>query len=65
MQLFATLANFSTPGSATTNLNKALKKAKAMGGPAPPEASNEGCARKRKTGMLLTLFTTVLIACLR
>jgi hypothetical protein len=44
MELFATIARFSTPGSATTNLNKVLKKVKAVG------AATPGSARKRKSG---------------
>jgi hypothetical protein len=54
MALFATLANFSTPGSATTNLNKVLKKVKAAG-LAAPESSKKGSARKRKTGKLFSV----------
>jgi hypothetical protein len=50
MALFATLANFSTPGSATTNLNKVLKKVKAVS-LASPDASKKGSARKRKTDL--------------
>jgi hypothetical protein len=49
MELFATLAKFSTPGSATTNLNKVLKKVKAVGNATP------GSARKRKAGSLLPM----------
>ena len=57
MELFATIARFSTPGSATTNLNKVLKKVKAVG-IATPDASKKGSARKRKTGKLLSIHTT-------
>jgi hypothetical protein len=49
MELFATIARFSTPGSATTNLNKVLKKVKAVG------AATPGSARKRKSGLLLSI----------
>jgi len=64
MQLFATLAGFSTPASATTNLAKVLKKAKAVG-PASSEASKTGSARKRKAGMLLSRSMTIPLVCLR
>jgi hypothetical protein len=53
MELFATIARFSTPGSATTNLNKVLKKVKAVG------AATPGSARKRKTGLLSSLPMTI------
>jgi hypothetical protein len=55
MALFATLANFSTPGSATTNLNKVLKKVKAVGLATPTESGKKGSARKRKSGLLLSI----------
>ena len=58
MALFASLANFSTPASATTNLSKVLKKAKAAG-LAAPESSKKGSARKRKTGKRLSISMTV------
>jgi hypothetical protein len=54
MQLFATLAGFSTPGSATTNLAKVLKKVKAVG-LASPEAGKKGSARKRKAGTFISV----------
>jgi hypothetical protein len=60
MALFATLANFSTAGSATTNLGKVLKKVKAVG-LAAPESSKKGSARKRKTGSLLSLVSRRLL----
>jgi hypothetical protein len=53
MELFATIARFSTPGSATTNLNKVLKKVKAAGLATP------GSARKRKAGLLPFVPTTI------
>lgn len=58
MELFATLAKFSTPGSATTNLNKVLKKVKAVGG-ATPDTGKKASARKRKTGELLAVSMLV------
>ena len=55
MELLATIARFSTPGSATSNLNKVLKKVKAVG-IATPDASKKGSARKRKTGKPFSIF---------
>lgn len=51
MDKFATLAGFSTPASAYTNLRKVLKKVMEDGAVSSPEAKKKGGGRKRKIGM--------------
>ena len=55
MEKFATLAGFTTKGSANTNLHKVLKKVMGKDS-ATPEASKKGSARKHKAGTCLCLM---------
>jgi len=50
MEKFATLAGFTTKGSATTNPSKVLKKVMGKDAAASPEAGKKAGGRKRKAG---------------
>lgn len=54
MEKFASLAGFTTKGSATTYLGKVLKKVMGKDAVASPEAGKKAGGRKRKAGLYLS-----------
>lgn len=63
MEKFASLAGFTTKGSADTNLRKVLKKVMGKDTAAPPQAGKKAGGRKRKAGLCPSQFMRCMALC--